>query len=153
MNRHRPDYGRLLGYAAVLIAAGCGTRSSVIGETGARVKGRLLDNGQPIRIRPGEDVVVSFAPPDLADVTSTRGAASIDPKDGTFTFFGANMVGGLLAPGRYRVSVSSRTSADDNRDRFAATWGIDRSPLIAEVGTEPEQTFVIDIGKKTVTRQ
>ena len=151
MNRRRAWLGLLCG-TVLLFAAGCAKENSVLGKTGARVKGRLLDNGQPVKVRPGEDVVVSFAPPDLADVTSTRGAASVDPKDGAFAFFGANSAAGLLAPGKYRVSISS-IAGPDGIDRFAAAFALDKSPLQAEVGPEPEQTFVIDIGKKTVRKQ
>jgi hypothetical protein len=98
-------------------------------------------------------VVVSFAPPDPADVTSTRGAAAIDPKDGSFAFFGPHSPGGRLAPGKYRVSISSQTGQDgDGKGRFAA-FASDRSPLEAEVGPEEEQTFVIDIARKTVRKQ
>ena len=136
-----------------LFAAGCGSGGPApIGATGAKVKGRLLDNGQPVKVRPGEDVVVSFAPPSLADVTSTRGAASIDPRDGSFAFFGASSKAGLLTPGPYRVAVASVTR-DGEVDRFAAAFAIDKTALRAEVGPEPEQTFVIDIGKKTVQKQ
>lgn len=136
-----------------ILVAGCGFGGPApIGATGAKVKGRLLDNGQPVKVRAGEDVVISFAPPNLADVTSTRGAASVDPKDGSFAFFGANSKAGLLTPGQYRVSIASVTR-DGEVDRFATAFAVDKTPLRADVGPEPEQTFVIDIGKKTVQKQ
>jgi hypothetical protein len=139
--------------ALALLAAGCGGKGgpTPIGTTGAKVRGRLLENGQPVKVRPGEDIVVSFAPPDLADVTSPRGAASIDPKDGSFAFFGPNSAAGLLSPGSYRVSISSVTGSGE--DRFAATFSVGKSPLTAAVGPEPEQTFLIDLVKKTVQKQ
>src|SRR5205823_8116909 len=93
-----------------------------IGTTGAKVKGRLLDNGQPVKVRSGEDVIVSFAPPNPADVSSTRGAASINPKDGSFAFFGGSSAAGLLSAGKYKVTVSS-IYGSDGVDRFAATFG------------------------------
>jgi hypothetical protein len=153
MNSRCRFVDRLLALAvAALLTAGCGGGGPApIGTTGAKVKGRLLEGGQPVRVRPGEDIVVSFAPPNAADVTSPRGAASVDPKDGSFAFFGANSDAGRLTPGTYRVSISSVTR--DGDDRFAATFAFDKSPLKAEVGSEPEQTFVIDLGKKTVQKQ
>jgi hypothetical protein len=138
---------------AVTVLAGCGgPGAKPIGMTGAKVKGRLLDNGQPVKVRAGEDIVVSFSPPDPADVTSTRGAASINPKDGTFAFFGTSSAAGLLSAGKYKVTVSS-IYGNDGVDRYAAAFGHDKTPLQVEVGSEPEQTFVVDIGRKTVTKQ
>src|SRR5438067_7984696 len=101
--RYRVGRG-LLGLAAVaLLSAGCagGGAPTPIGTTGAKFQGRLLEGGQPVRVRPGEDVVVSFAPTNPADVTSPRGAASVDPKDGSFAFFGASSDAGRLTPGTY----------------------------------------------------
>ena len=143
----------LLPAACCLLMASCGgPGAKQIGTTGAKVKGRLLDNGQQVKVRPGEDVVVSFSPPNLADVTSTRGAASINPKDGSFAFFGGSSAAGLLSAGKYKVTISS-IYGSDGVDRFAGTFAHDKTPLAADVGSEPEQTFVIDIGRKTVTKQ
>ena len=41
----------------------------------------------------------------------------------------------------------------DGTDRFEETFGVEKTPLVAEVGSEEGQTFVIDLGTKTVTKQ
>jgi hypothetical protein len=84
---------------------------------------------------------------------ATRVASPIDSKDGSFVFSAPNATAGLLPAGRYRVGVASQVYRGDGRNRFAPTFDEDRSPLVAEVGVEGEQTFLIDIAKRTVTRQ
>lgn len=59
----------------------------------------------------------------------------------------------FLPAGRYRVSLSSQIYSGDGTDRFADHFGPENSPLVAEVGAEEGQTFVIDLGRKTVTKQ
>jgi hypothetical protein len=138
--------------AAVALLAGCSKGNSE-GGRGVRVQGRLLDNGRPVRPLPNEEIIVSFTRDGPADPLAPRGASPIDSKDGNFAFCGPNTTAGLLPPGRYRVGVVSQVYRGDGRNRFGPTFDEDRTPLAADVGPEEEQTFLIDIGKKTVTRQ
>jgi hypothetical protein len=140
-----------LGAAAALLA-GCSKGNSE-GGPGARVRGQLLDNGRPVRLLPNEEIIVSFSRDGAAGPLAPRGASPIDSKDGSFAFCAPNTTAGLLPPGRYRVGIVSQVYRGDGRNRFAPTFDEDRTALVADVGPEEEQTFHIDIGKKTVTRQ
>jgi hypothetical protein len=113
----------------------------------------LLDNGSPVQLLPNEEITVSFTRDGTADPLAPRGASPIDPKDGSFAFCAPNNTAGLLPPGRYRVGVASQVHRGDGRNRFAPTFDGDRTPLVADVGPGEEQTFLIDIGKKTVTKR
>jgi hypothetical protein len=147
-------YGFLGCVFAAVLAAGCSKGGGGPGGgKGARVQGRLLDNGRPVKVLPNEEVVVSFTQAGSTDPLAPRGASPIDPKDGSFAFTGPSSTVGMLPPGRYRVSVASQIGGGDGRNRFAPTFDEDRTPLVADVGAEETQTFVIDIGKKTVTKQ
>jgi hypothetical protein len=135
-----------------VLAAGCG-KGGKGGGTGARVQGRLLDNGRPVKVLPNEEVVVSFTQAGSTDPLAPRGASPIDPKDGSFAFVGPTSTVGLLPPGRYRVGVASQVSGGDGKNRFSPAFDEDRTPLVADVGPEETQAFIIDIGKKSVTKQ
>jgi hypothetical protein len=138
-----------------VLAAGCSQKGGgAYGKTGARVSGRLLNNGQPVKPQPGEDIIVSFNLPGTTDPLAPRGSSPIDPKDGSFAFASPTGNVGLLPPGQYRVTISSQLGGGtEGKNRFSPTFDQDRTPLVADVGPEAEQTFVIDISKKTVTKQ
>jgi hypothetical protein len=140
---------------AAVLAAGCGQKGTgAYGKTGARVRGQLVNNGQPVKPQPGEDVIVSFSLPGTTDPLAPRGSSPIDPKDGSFGFASPTGNVGLLPPGQYRVSISSQIGGGgEGKNRYSPTFDLDRTPLVADIGPEPEQNFVIDIGKKTVTKR
>jgi hypothetical protein len=112
----------------------------------------LLGNGRPVRLLPDEESIVSFTRDGPAGSLASRGASPIDPKDGSFAFCAPNTTAGLLPPGRYRVGVASQVHRG-GRIRFAPTFDQDRTPLVADAGPEEEQTFLIDVGKRTVTKR
>jgi hypothetical protein len=147
----RTRLGILCCLGAALFAVGCG-KGGKGNEKGAKVQGRLLEKGRPIKLLPAEDIVVSFSRPAAPGLFPPTGSSPVDPKDGSFAFYGPNATVGL-PPGSYRVIVISQINGDTSRDRFATQFGADKTPLTAEVGPEEEQTFIIDLGTKTVKKQ
>jgi hypothetical protein len=106
-------------------------------------------NGQPLKFLPQEEIVVSFSP---ADAGAKAGGATgpVKAEDGTFTV--ATPQGQGLSPGKYQIRVSSQIYGGDGKDRFAEFFE-EAGPLAAEVADKDGQTFIIDLGKKTVTKQ
>jgi hypothetical protein len=134
--------------ATTFAIGGCGKGDRVRGVT---IRGQVLQNGQPIPFLPSEEITVGFsseAPPDQAAFGTS---ASVKSKDGTFTMSGPSGAG--IPPGTYRVSLSSQIYGGSDGNRFEAVFEERRPPLMAEVGSEKGQTFVIDVGKWTVTKQ
>jgi hypothetical protein len=131
---------------AAFLLAGCGGKSSV---KGLKVEGKLLLNGQPLKFQPNEEITVSFAPAD-AGGKAVGGSGAVKPEDGTFTL--ATTAGPGIPAGKYQIRVSSQIYGGDGKDRFADFFE-EVGPLAAEVAEKDGQTFIIDLGKKTVTKQ
>ena len=107
--------------ALVLVLAGCGTDPS-------RVKGRLLDNGQPL-------AVPASGTPQTVVFTSLGGEAgagrmysAMIGADGTFELVAA---GGSVPPGEYRVSFDVTLPGKDG-EKFKRFRG-DGSPIRREL--------------------
>lgn len=134
-----------LGVACLL--AGCEPEE----VRGAKLKGKVLKNGQPLKPLAGEHVWVTFEHVESGagrQVIMTSGQMQ---KDGTFALVGQVNQG--TPPGKYTVMLHGEYSSGDGEDRFASLFPDGKSSLIAEVTDEDDQTFVIDIGKRTVTKQ
>jgi hypothetical protein len=58
----------------------------------------------------------------------------------------------LTPPGKYAVWISAEMKGDAE-SRFAHLFTSGESPFIADVTDQQDQFFVIDIGKKTVTKK
>jgi hypothetical protein len=132
--------------AAILAVAGCGADNQ-----GVTVKGQVLQNGQPIPFLPSEDLIVGFSQEVPAGQKPVGASGAVKPEDGTFTVNGPGGRG--IPPGRYRISLSSQINGGNDRNRFERLFSPQKQPLIAEVGPEKGQTFRIDVGRWTVTRQ
>ena len=131
---------------SALLLAGCGGKG---GAKGVKVQGQLLQNGQPLKFLPNEEITVSFSPVDAAG-KAAGGTGPVKQEDGTFTVSTAAGVG--IPPGKYQVRVSSQVYGGDGKDRFAEFFeGV--GALATDVDDKDAQKFVIDIGKKTVTKQ
>ena len=95
----------------------------------------------------------------LASITGSpdqpgRGvSAPVNAGDGLIAFYGPGAQVSGLAPGKYRVTIESIAPGSEAGNRFSPTFDSDRTPLTADVGEEEGQTFVIDLARKTVTKQ
>jgi hypothetical protein len=134
--------------AIVLVALGCNKSD---GPKGVTVHGRLVQNGQPFKALPNEDVMVGFSPVGAAPGQAAPGASSdlVKPADGSFTLTGRDKKG--LPPGKYTVSLSSQVgySGDNRFEKMLAG----KPALVVEVGPEEGQTFIIDVDKWSATKQ
>jgi hypothetical protein len=135
----------LLGAAGLL--AGCGP-----GEVrGAKLKGQVLKNGQPLKPLPGEHVWVTFEHVESGAGKRVLMTSGQMQKDGTFTLEGQEKKG--TPPGTYKVTIHGEFSSGEGEDRFVNDFSEGKSPLVAEVADQEGQSFVIDVGKKTITKQ
>jgi hypothetical protein len=135
--------GSWLGVACLL--SGCGP-----GEVkGAKLKGQVLSNGKPIKPLPGERVWVTFEriEPAGRQVIMTTGQVQ---KDGTFALEGQIKKG--TPPGKYSVTINGEYSSGEGENRFEHLFAEGKSPFVAEVTDQEDQSFVIDVEKKTVTK-
>jgi hypothetical protein len=132
--------------AAALLVAGCG----VAGQKGVTVTGQVLENGQPIKVLPAEEIMVGFSAEAPAEKQATAAWATVKPEDGTFTLSGP--AGKGIPPGKYRVVVSSQLY-QQSKDRFEAVFDQNKPPLTVDVGPESGQQFLIDVGKRTATKR
>lgn len=139
-----------LGLFATLVAVmgllGCGQEV----DKGVKVQAQVVQGGKPIKFLKDEEIIISFAPPG-GDATATGGTGTIKQDETTATI--TTPKGKGLIPGKYKVSLSSQIYGGDGKDRFEGGFDAARSPLTADVGSEPGQTFVIDIGKRSVQKQ
>ncbi len=135
---------------AIVVLAGCSGKGKQGDIKGAKVSGRLVFNAQPIRFLQDEEIKVSFS--DADDKTERAvGASATVNEDGTFTINGPSDQG--IPAKKYQVIVTSQIYSGDGTDRFAALFEEGKPPLIADVGDQEGQTFVIDLGKRQVTKQ
>src|SRR5262249_17249774 len=134
-----------LGVACLL--PGCGP-----GEVrGAKLRGQVVMNGQPLKPQSGERVWVTFEHVDSgAGGKPVIMSAGRVQQDGTFTIEGQTKRGS--PPGKYNVTIHAESSGD-RESRLAALLPPGKSTLVADVTDREDQSFVIDLGKKTVTRQ
>jgi hypothetical protein len=140
---------RLVYYLMVALAAvGCNKSD---GPKGVTVRGRLVQNGQPLKVLPREEIIVGFSPEGAVPDQVAHGASTdlVKPDDGSFVLTGRNKMG--LPPGKYTVSISSMVgySGDNRFEKMLAG----KPPLVVEVGPEEGQAFVIDVDKWTATKQ
>jgi hypothetical protein len=132
--------------AAALVVVGCG-----LGDPkGVKVTGQVLQNGKPIKVLPSEEIMVGFSSEAPEGQHIIVAWATVLPDDGTFTISGS--AGKGIPAGKYRVIASSQIY-QKNEDRFEAVFDEKKPPLIAEVGPEEGQSFVIDVGKRTLTKR
>ena len=134
-----------LGVACLL--TGCGRQE----VRGAKLKGQLLSNGQPLKALPGERVWVTFERIDSGAGKPVIMSAGQMQKDGTFTIEGQVKKG--TPPGKYTVTIHGEYSSGEGENRFAPLFPEGKSPFVAEVTDQEDQSFAIDVGKKTIAKQ
>ena len=143
----QPSALRLRGFAgfvAALLLFGCGG-----GGKGVRIEGKLVKNGQPVKVPEGMTVTLAFAG------TDPKGGAAVYPaavsSDGSF-------VADNVPPGKYQLRVGLSGGSNDpkglarleelNRDYKEASKYLDY-----EVPNESSLRITVDIGNFKVSKQ
>jgi hypothetical protein len=98
-----------------------------------KVKGRLLNNGQPYIPREDEFVVMSFAAQEAQEGKESSFVASFNREDGTFEVTGATGRG--LPPGNYRACVQVLKR---KKDILKGAFNAKNSPFLCTVETGKE---------------
>jgi hypothetical protein len=137
--------------AVLLLNSGCGSSSpSTRDVKGIAVKGRLLMNGKPIKLKPDETIIVTFFDTKDDPEGKISSAGPIDGTDGTFEIKGPS--GNGIPSGKYIVTLTSEVyGGGDNR--FDEDFNSETSLLRADVGTDEGQFFDIDLATKRVTKK
>jgi hypothetical protein len=103
-----------------LVVSGCG------GEQKAKVKGRLVSNGQPMTF-PATQVAVVFTPMGAdGKPEPTKSFTCVVNEDGSFEL---NASGGQLPTGNYQVSIQAMGKLATQMKPFAGTASLVRREL------------------------
>jgi hypothetical protein len=131
----------------LLLLAGCGKKTvGVNGKLVLPVGVKLVDS----------DIVnVSFVP---EEGTGMASGGQVSPTDLTFSTRQGKIPG--TVPGKYKVVVklTANPGKPDSKTRTAVfipinkSFDADKTPLRCEVTDDPEQSFTIDLNKKSVTK-
>ncbi|MCI0700236.1 MAG: hypothetical protein L0241_04035 [Planctomycetia bacterium] len=138
-------------FCCVALVSGCGKSSSAPEVSGVTVRGRLVSNGAALKLLPDEQIRVSFV--DVNGTKDSQIAASSEYDPGTDTFEITGPSGKGIPPGEYRVEIVSEIYGGDGTNRFEELFDAEITPFLATVGAEEGQEFIIDIGKKTLTKR
>lgn len=143
-----------LALTAAVLAVGCGKKGPAAGVkdvSGAKVQAKLIQNGQPFKPLPMEEVQVTFFEDgkDVKDRAESMGVYNAET--GLAPIDGPTKKG--IPAGKYRVTVRSQVYGGDNSNRFEKSFDVTNSPIVADVGPAEGQTFVIDLGRRSVTKQ
>ena len=148
--------------ALALACFGCGNSNAI------KVRGKLLQAGQPYVPPAGQRVVVTLYVVDAKDASGKSIPAQeafrayCDPKDGTFVVPGPDGYG--IPPGKYRISIfqgltregeskapkgRSRNAPriDRETDFFKDLFGPTTSPIVREVTQGAE--LIVDLDKES----
>lgn len=142
-----------LGSAVVAVGlTGCGGAGKADGVHGVAVKGRLLDHGKPLKLKPNEQIQVTFVSEKGGDANQVASIGDYDPETGLFEIAGPSGQG--IPPGKYRVGVASRIyGGEEDTNRFEGHFDAEVTPLEADVGAEEGQEFDVDLGTRRVTKK
>jgi hypothetical protein len=135
--------GCWLGVASLV--TGCGVKE----VRGAKLRGKVVKDGQPVKPVSGErGVWVTFERTESWGGNPVIVSSGSLQKDGTFLIEGQGKKG--TPPGKYKVMINAEVNGD-GEDRFRALFPGGQSPFAVEVTDRDDQSFVIDVGKKTIT--
>lgn len=137
-------------FIGLAFLSGCGKGKPTKKEIkGVPVTGQLLQNGKVIKLKPDETVQISFV------LDKEIGAsAEYKAEDGTFVVKGPTDEG--IPPGQYKIELGTTSyGGGDGTSRFEKddTESGKQAPLIAEVGAEEGQHFIVDFGTRKVTKK
>jgi hypothetical protein len=151
--RHRAASLVLLGFACAAVGlTGCGGEGQADAVHGVAVKGRLLNHGKPLKLKPNEQVQVTFVSGQGGDKNQVASIGDYDPETGLFEIAGPSGQG--IPPGTYRVGIASSIyGGEEDTNRFEEQFNAEVTPLEAQVGPEEGQEFDVDLGTKRVTKK
>lgn len=125
----------------LFVLALIGLATGGCGSSLAKVKGRLVNNGQAITV-PATQVAVILAPLDAEDKPDPlKSFTAVVNEDGTFEVLAS---GGELPPGRYQVAIQAQGKL---KEQFKAL-AVPNSPIRRELKPGPNE-LTIDIAKPT----
>lgn len=120
------------------------------GSKGAKVSGTLMNNGKAYLPPDKGSANIQFVPAEAGSKLPTC-SGSADPTTGMFEIAGPEAKQRVL-PGKYKVAVTA-TVPGTYKDLFEQAFAGNNTPLTYEVTADPEQKIVIDLAKKTITKQ
>lgn len=133
--------------AGGMLLTGCGKSGIQPGEGKVIPKGRILENGLPIKVEgrnlpPGDPgMSVRFITIGTVDAGTVYDAQIIDPTQGSFELIGADAKG--IPPGKYRVAIF--LGPEGGSDYFKGKYSRDKSKI--EVDIKPGEDLVIDVAQ------
>src|SRR5262245_26561556 len=131
------------GVLFVVLTTGCG------GERGIIVRGKLVKNGEPLRVQSGDTLAIYFV--STAEGQRTRSLAIYRVAEGTFVCEGPNGAG--IPKGRHRIEMwPARADLPPYNDYlFNGEFRGDRSPLQVTLTDANSQHLFSDVGTTAVT--
>ncbi|HSQ56658.1 MAG TPA: hypothetical protein VLM40_13025 [Gemmata sp.] len=130
---------------SLALAAGCGSSKDKTAEGRTKPKGRILENGLPVKVDtsklpPGDPgLQVTFIKIGGVDAGEETDAQITDAGTGTFELFGADGKG--IPPGKYRVAVV--LAPVGSADALKGKYSRDNSKI--EVEVKEGEDLVIDL--------
>jgi hypothetical protein len=137
---HRPRASALLPALALLALAGCS------GSNLARVTGRVVENGAPVQLGPGESIQIDFATADQAYPPLALGVFA--KKDGAFVADMNDGTGAGLRPGKYKVRLNGESTTIKKR----VNPKLFKEPATIETTLGAPVQLTIDLAAGTITQ-
>jgi len=137
----------VLAVVPLLPLVGC---SKSTGDQGVIVHVRVVENGQPMKFLPNEEISFGLSQEVPAGEKGVGVSGQLKPEDASALLSRPGKTG--VPPGRYRVSMSGQIGYGGTPDRFEKIFDAKKPPLIVEVGPDEGQIYTVDIGKWTVTK-
>lgn len=127
----------------VVFLAGCGGEKGRTGPdlSGAKITGRVVERGKPVKILKDETIKVSFI--GLADADGKVTGGGDVKEDGSFEIAGPSGKG--LPAGKYKVTLSSDIYGGGAGDRFQDKLDATASQMVVDVGGTGTDNYEIDI--------
>jgi hypothetical protein len=135
------------GLGTACLLAGCGPTP----VRGVKLKGQVVVDGKPLKPLPGERVWVTFERVGSWAGNPVIMTSATMQKDGTFVLEGQEKNG--TPPGQYAVTLHGEFSSAEGENRFAGLFPEGKSPFVIDVTDAENQSFVIDLSRKTIAKE